>query len=471
MAGASEAAGGRRRGAFRLGWLWMLGGILWAGAAGAAFPPASEDSCRACHDGTADVHHLLALCEGFECLDCHRLRSASGPLYEFEEFRDCLVCHADEPHVLSCMLCHPNRRFSDYLGEGREIHRKHMDRVVCGVCHVIPDVVDWGSRESACGNLCHGGERIESAQRIHRIHMDRFKTVPVPCNWCHGRAVPERPADVCDLCHPDRSGGARAAHDRHAEDDFECTVCHAAVAGFPDVRAASRSAVCTLCHDPKGGDAREIHKKHVFDKAQCYACHGEANVYASFRGDLDCSICHGPEDEPFYEVHEKHAGHAVLCTVCHAVVPPNVEGTRWKPPASCEVRSPAEGRNEARTATVTASGSDGEAFAAAHAADGRLDTCWRQSAGSSAWVTVDLGRRSRVDEVSIWWRDYFSPSSEVAFEVLASADGSRWEPAKVEGGDDRVAARVKLDDDSIRYLKILLEGDEGYQICEVEVFE
>ena len=239
---------------------------------------------------------------------------------------DCLACHMDPPHAESCMLCHSDRQFSDYIGESVSIHDEHKEKVICGICHEIPQTLDIGPQNNACGSLCHGSESYNSFREIHREHMPIFDNLPNPYYWCHGLSVPQRPENVCRLCHSDESGGSEAAHDEHAE-KFDCTACHETVAGFgPDVRFDAGRQVCSYCHSPESDGAQKVHDEHVFGKAQCYVCHGDSDVYAAFRGDKDCTICHDPERGNPQSVHKKHAGNAVMCTVCHSIVPPNVDG-------------------------------------------------------------------------------------------------------------------------------------------------
>lgn len=296
----------------------------------------NEQFCRTCHQITVDFHHILAQERGLPCLGCHGpLVQTPRGLFEFPVIRDCLRCHGSSPHAISCRLCHRDRRFEDFIGRGREIHEEHKDRVVCGICHAIPETISFGPRDRACGNLCHGPERIQSPQQIHEEHMGRFDKLPNPCQWCHGKKVPERPplARICTLCHSSRTGGRQVAHDRHAR-RFDCSACHVTVAGFPDVRFTSRSLVCTVCHEPESGGAREIHEEHVFGEAQCYACHGDSDVYATFRGEKDCTICHSSRTDPFFEIHEEHAGEGMMCAVCHPLMRPDVQGVRLSAPGS-----------------------------------------------------------------------------------------------------------------------------------------
>ncbi len=269
---------------------------------------------------------------------------------------DCYACHIAQPHAESCEICHSDKRFSDYIGRSVSIHDKHKDRVICGICHEIPQSIDFGSQNNACGNLCHGGKDYDRFQDIHKKHMGKFNIMPNPCNWCHGLSVPQRPDNICLLCHRDESGGSDVAHDKHAE-KFDCTACHESVTGFgPDVRFDASRQVCRFCHSPESDGPRKVHNKHVFDEAQCYVCHGDSNVYASFRGDKDCTICHYTKSGSFQRVHKKHAGNQMMCTVCHSIVPPNVEGIQGyetgPPPPQPENEPPLANAGDDQAATV-----------------------------------------------------------------------------------------------------------------------
>ncbi len=233
------------------------------------------------------------------------------------------------------MLCHYDKNFDNFRGNSRKIHNTHRDKVTCGICHIIPRKVNWGPREAACGTRCHAPRPIASARTIHAGHMDKFGNLPNPCAWCHGQDVPERPANICSLCHEKARGGGRdEAHRRHAS-SFNCTVCHESLEAFDfDVRTSSRDQACRVCHQNRRRDDRKTHREHVLGRAQCYACHGNANVYAAVRPEKDCTICHSFRNAPFQQVHQTHAARGMMCGVCHSVVPLPVKGVRGSQPMS-----------------------------------------------------------------------------------------------------------------------------------------
>jgi hypothetical protein len=277
--------------------------------------------CTACHQSNLlDTHNNnCSLCHGSAVPDVQDA-VATGKT-------DCDACHTVPPHAERCGICHTDKSFSDYTGRGVEIHDIHKDRVICGVCHEIPQTIDIGPQNSACANLCHDGKSYTLYQDIHKEHMTQFKNLPNPCYWCHGQSVPQKQDSTCLLCHSIRILDASPVYDMHNHyKRFDCTACHESAAELgTDVRNDQSREVCNFCHTPEDSDAQTTHKKHLI-KAQCYSCHGDSDVYASFRGDKDCTICHEKKNESFDKVHKKHAGKAMMCTVCHSIVPPNVEG-------------------------------------------------------------------------------------------------------------------------------------------------
>jgi hypothetical protein len=287
--------------------------------------------CTSCH--FANVQDLHRKDDGTpDCGVCH-----GDPFSTIPSFTtDCVNCHTTgAPHALDCMICHEDKRISDYRGEGQKIHKKHGDKVVCGICHTIPEGPRDPGNPDDC-TLCHKYKSVKSAKKlqiVHKNHMKKFKNKPNPCFWCHD---PVPALDVrldrgtlCTLCHKMKSARKSASlsriHDKHTK-KYDCTACHQSVADFPDVREVGRSAVCTVCHKVRNDSSVKVHNKHL-KKASCYSCHGDSDVYASWRGDEDCTICHSPRDDSFQKIHEKHASDGTaMCIVCHSVDRPDVKG-------------------------------------------------------------------------------------------------------------------------------------------------
>lgn len=309
-------------------------------SADAAIVGVTEATCRGCHSATAYNHHSLRLCKRYSCTVCHKLVASPSGGYTFEKFRNCLLCHSSSVHQMSCTICHPDLSFSDQAGRGREMHGLHRDKTTCGVCHEIPATVPLGPREAACGNLCHEPKPIGSAKEIHATHTVTSGVMPQSCSWCHGLNAP-RPVNPCDLCHTGISASATQAHKEHAR-QVECTVCHASVGRFYDVRTSSENLACSRCHEPREGCSTTVHFVHTPEKAQCYACHGGSNIYASSRGRLDCTICHDAVLNPFRaaapaEVHRIHAARGMMCAACHEIAPA-ASGAKWDITRPCPSR-------------------------------------------------------------------------------------------------------------------------------------
>ena len=251
------------------------------GIGDSSFNNLNEAECRVCHEdpnitgdtSNVDRHHLRMDTivpdptsapngtpgDTFECLTCHTL--IWNPVlmaYEFDEFRDCLACHAQIPgqasvHHLTataqgrhCVACHGD--FVNDFDDG----------------HFIPSydpslVTPWPSGKPNAGpdgegncNFCHdaGNENgflvLNNALTHHStgLALDGAK-----CAWCHD-TLPTNALSIrrCEDCHGlgslhniqfDNVGdgidpGNEAAYYGHIGNNDDCWGCH----GFTSAASA-----------------------------------------------------------------------------------------------------------------------------------------------------------------------------------------------------------------------------------------
>ncbi|WP_223291255.1 discoidin domain-containing protein [Streptomyces avicenniae] len=123
--------------------------------------------------------------------------------------------------------------------------------------------------------------------------------------------------------------------------------------------------------------------------------------------------------------------------------------------------------NLAVGATATASSGD----RAAAAVDGDAGTSWVSgTAGDGEWLTVDLGRRQRINDVRVT----FGARLSTEFEVQVSTDGRRFKDVRLAGGTEpNREVRLRFDTEQARYVRISLTGymeaANTQTISEVEV--
>ncbi len=127
------------------------------------------------------------------------------------------------------------------------------------------------------------------------------------------------------------------------------------------------------------------------------------------------------------------------------------------------------GVNVAKSATVTASGSENDVFGAKYVADGNEGTRWSSDFSDNAWVTVDLGKTYSINKVVLKWEGAYGK----AYKIQVSTNGKDWTTAKSltgqNGGTDEIAFNVV----NARYVK--MQGVEralqyGYSLWEMEVY-
>jgi hypothetical protein len=117
---------------------------------------------------------------------------------------------------------------------------------------------------------------------------------------------------------------------------------------------------------------------------------------------------------------------------------------------------------------VTASGSEGAAWAPAEAVDGDLTTRWSSAFADPQWIRIDLGALRQIKRVKLTWERSYA----VAFQVQTSADGHTWKSVYTttsgQGGTQTVATPKAVG----RYLRIY--GTKrvttyGYSLFEIDI--
>jgi hypothetical protein len=248
----------------------------------------NEAECRVCHEDSSitgdtsnvDRHHLRMGTivpdpnsapngdpgDTFECLTCHTLIwNPVTQAYEFDEFRDCTVCHAQIPgeasvHHLTataqgghCVACHGD--FVNDFDDG----------------HFIPSydpslVTPWPSGKPNAGpngegncNFCHDtgtgtsdpgidpGTGVLVYRNAETHHLTGFVLDGAKCTWCHNVLPPwsELAIRGCEQCHGisslhniqfDNVGdgidpGNEDAYYGHIGHDDDCFGCHGFTSG------------------------------------------------------------------------------------------------------------------------------------------------------------------------------------------------------------------------------------------------
>lgn len=274
---------------------------------------------------------------------------------------DCVACHSATVHRMGCRNCH-----STVPAKIRkeEVHRRHMPRTACGVCHKVPEVIRLEPTGASC-RTCHGVSRPwtrSSVPALHRTHAVGRKFLPYSCTMCHGQAIPQTRPDQCGVCHSDKSfvrAELQSVHRIHSR-IFDCTNCHFDPRDFA---LDPPGAACLRCHDSRPYTSSfTLHQKHM--GKQCWACHTGDGVTA--RSGHTCASCHGttPSYTSVDAVHRRHGGIGNPCWACHAEVVPIFPSVRH--PLSAPLGNV--------TGVVTASGGAPLAGATIKTSDGRYST-------------------------------------------------------------------------------------------------
>ena len=127
------------------------------------------------------------------------------------------------------------------------------------------------------------------------------------------------------------------------------------------------------------------------------------------------------------------------------------------------------GANVAVNKTVTASGSENDAMAAANAVDGNSGTRWSSNFADDAWMTVDLGQTYSINRVMILWEAAYGK----AYKIQVSTNGNDWTTVANLTNQDGGTDPVTFNSVNARYVR--MQGVEralpyGYSIWEFGVY-
>lgn len=118
---------------------------------------------------------------------------------------------------------------------------------------------------------------------------------------------------------------------------------------------------------------------------------------------------------------------------------------------------------------VFASSVEGDAYGAANAVDGNPATRWSSAFSDPQWLAVDLGMRTRVEEVVLSWETAFA----TAFELQVSDDAQTWttiySTSSGTGGQQRLWGLAGTG----RYVRMLGQARAtqwGYSLWSVQVY-
>ncbi|MCR5738094.1 MAG: discoidin domain-containing protein [Eubacterium sp.] len=127
------------------------------------------------------------------------------------------------------------------------------------------------------------------------------------------------------------------------------------------------------------------------------------------------------------------------------------------------------GANVALNKTVTATGAENDAMAAANAVDGNSGTRWSSNFADDASMTVDLGQVYSINRVVILWEAAYGK----AYKIQVSTNGSDWTTVANMSNQDGGTDPVTFNTVNARYVK--MQGVEralpyGYSIWEFGVY-
>jgi len=208
----------------------------------------AEDDCRACHSsGVPDTHHLLVQNEGYECTDCHPVKTDPDGGTGVEVIRNCVVCHEASPHhgapdavARHCSHCHGS--YVDDYDDGHSIPTYNPSMVT-------PDT-SYTAKDNATGKKwggCEGCHEPDDAS-VPKIYSNPYThhnlgNLSLKCDICHGDSGNLLNIRKCEECH-----GTKSLHNiqynytstkgqlgyGHVGDSWDCSGCHAWYVAYSD---------------------------------------------------------------------------------------------------------------------------------------------------------------------------------------------------------------------------------------------
>ncbi len=122
-----------------------------------------------------------------------------------------------------------------------------------------------------------------------------------------------------------------------------------------------------------------------------------------------------------------------------------------------------------RGKTTTASGSEFDTMGPERAVDGDLGTRWSSLYNDNSWITVDLGKSTAINKVTLKWEEAYGK----AYKIQVSENGTNYttvyETSNSDGGTDDISFNTV----NARYVK--MQGVQralpyGYSLYEFEVY-
>ena len=127
------------------------------------------------------------------------------------------------------------------------------------------------------------------------------------------------------------------------------------------------------------------------------------------------------------------------------------------------------GTNVAKSAKITASGSENDVMNAAKAADGDEGTRWSSNFADNAWITADLGKVYSINQVVLNWEGAYGK----AYKIQTSTDGADWKTVKNvtdgKGGTETLTFE-KTDARYVRMQGVTRALPYGYSLWEMGIY-
>ena len=262
--------------------------------------------------------------------------------------KSCLVCHYMKPYYeqslksthkdISCVTCHPSRRFltAPYLlryiaGSFNPRPRAEVNDKICLDCHKEQNLkkrtafamnISFNHSEHL-GDLKRG-KKLRCTSCHARGDEEHFIIDKNICFTCHFKgAVRGHSVTNCNVCHgsPKKAvehGGFQFDHSSYLKIGVECAQCHIdVVKGDAEVEKKK----CYQCHVERLEEFSNVDKIHTVHIAQkgidCEECHnsiqhGKIKMISSL--EANCEGCHNLKHSPQREMYIGGEGRGVTST-------------------------------------------------------------------------------------------------------------------------------------------------------------
>lgn len=126
--------------------------------------------------------------------------------------------------------------------------------------------------------------------------------------------------------------------------------------------------------------------------------------------------------------------------------------------------------NLAQGKTATASGAEGDDYAAAKAVDGDAGTRWSSEFKDDQWIQVDLGSAQKIGKVVLVWEAAFGSE----YKIQVSDDAKTWKDVVSvtdgKGGEDAREFSPPVTARYVRMQGIKRSTEWGYSLFEFKVY-